>query len=112
MDITKLASAWSERNDRLRRPTPAEIPGVGTVYLRAILAEEKDYIDEVRKQEDGADTEAIAVSYLLCHEDGTRLTEDQRAIMLPILQSISRGDSNVLWAAAAGRSNKDTDQGN
>lgn len=110
MDITKLVSAWSEKNHRVRKPTPAEIAGVGTVFVRQIMVDEKQYLEDLKTAD--SDDEAVIMAHLLCHETGERLNAEERDLVVPVLRGVSRADYHAVWNAASGVTSKAADAGN
>lgn len=121
MNITELADKWSAKNEGVRAPNSLDIDGVGTIYVRPIMSDEKEYVDDLRKSaeepgkkgDEARGNEARAIVNLLCHETGVRLDEQERAIMFPIMLRNTRADNNSIWQAAGKLPNKvEDDQGN
>lgn len=105
-ELKKLLAACNAKAERVSKPVPVVVKGIGKFHVRPRLVPERDQFDQAMKDgnEDGV---ARAIANLLCREDGTRLTPEERDNFAKVFARLPLNDMGVIGAAADG-----VDEGN
>lgn len=115
MNAKEALAAWREKNARAQKAVPVEIDGVGTVFVRVTMISESDYLNSIREAagKDETSVYPFLMANLLCNEDGSRLTDEERIEALEVFAGSTFADYVALRdAATQGLKAKVDDSGN
>lgn len=78
-NIQDLISALKANAERVARPVPVNVDGIGTMYFRPRTVEDVSRIAEGQSAPGGA------LAGMMCKEDGSRYTAEEMAEIAPLL---------------------------
>lgn len=101
MSTRESLEAMRKRIAGQRNAIAVELPNVPKFHVRPIMVDEKDYLNQLRAKGD-AIGEWDMLSWLVCEENGERVSQEEREEWRQVFAESSQADNTAVWRLASG----------